>query len=119
MLNLDGLEMCVTSTAENGVVGLETRLRLTQRGSKVLGRYQGGSVMRGCLVGAVDGDRLAFRYLQLETPHAFHAGSSVCEIQRRPDGRVRLIEHFVWRTRTGSGTNVFDETPEGSSRRSD
>ena len=111
MLNLDGLEMYVSSTAESGVVGLATRLRLTQRGSRVVGKYQGGSVLRGCLVGAVNGDRLTFRYLQLETPHAFHAGSSVCEIQERPDGRIRLIEHFVWRTRNGSGTNVFDETP--------
>jgi len=27
-----------------------------------------------------------------------------------------LLEHFTWRTREGSGTNVFDETdaaPEG------
>jgi hypothetical protein len=110
-MNLDGLEMYVSATAENGVVGSDTRLRLAQRGSTVFGRYAGGSVLRGCLIGTLDGDRLAFRYLQLEVPHAFHGGSSVCEVQRRADGRIRLVEHFVWRTRRGSGTNVFDEVP--------
>jgi hypothetical protein len=33
----------------------------------------------------------------------------VCEVQYRPEGGVRIVERFVWRTRNGSGTNVFDE----------
>lgn len=28
---------------------------------------------------------------------------------RLRDGRVRILEHFEWTTRTGRGTNVFDE----------
>jgi hypothetical protein len=34
MIDLDGLEMCVSSTATNGVVGSDTRLRFTQRGRR-------------------------------------------------------------------------------------
>jgi hypothetical protein len=108
-VSLDGLEMFVSSTAAEGVVSSDTRLRLAQKGARVLGRYQGGNVVRGCLVGRLAGDRLTFRYLQVERPGALHGGRSECEVLRRPDGRVRILEHFVWRTRTGSGTNVFDE----------
>ena|SRR5215813_830202 len=108
-MNLDGLELYVSSTDQRGVVGSDTRLRLTQKGSGVLGRYAGGSVLRGCLVGTIDGDRLSFRYLQLETSAVFHGGSSVCDVLRLPNGCIRLVEHFEWRTRSGSGTNVFDE----------
>jgi hypothetical protein len=33
----------------------------------------------------------------------------VCEVLYQADGRARIVEQFTWRTREGSGTNVFDE----------
>ncbi|HJS59901.1 MAG TPA: hypothetical protein VKA01_17470 [Vicinamibacteria bacterium] len=51
-----------------------------------------------------------FRYTQVEASGAIHGGSSTCDVTKRPNGRIRLLEHFTWRTREGSGTNVFDET---------
>jgi len=27
------------------------------------------------------------------------------------DGRIRLLEHFQWESREGSGTNTFEEVP--------
>ena len=108
-MNLDGLVMYVSSSAEQGVVGSDTRLHLVQKGSRVLARYRGGAVERGCLVGRVTGASLVFRYVQREASGELHAGRSVCELTRRDDGRVRLLEHFEWSTRDGGGTNVFDE----------
>ena len=108
-MSLDGLVMHVTSTAEQGVVGSDTRLYLSQKGSRILGRYAGGAVVRGCLVGRVAGSELVFRYAQVEASGEIHGGSSVCEVLRRDDGHTRIIEHFTWRTRLGAGTNVFDE----------
>jgi hypothetical protein len=113
-VNLDGLAMSVSSTAEQGVVGTDTRLHLRQWGSRVLGRYSGGRVQRGCLVGRIGGSRLTFRYAQVEASGEIHGGSSVCDCLLRDDGRVRILEHFTWRTRDGSGTNVFDELPDGT-----
>lgn len=110
-MNLDGVVMGVTSTARQGVVGSETRLRFRQKGSRVRARYAGGRVVRGCLVGRLDGSSLRFRYLQVEESGAMHGGSSLCEVIRLGDGRTRIVEHFTWRTRDGSGTNVFDELP--------
>ena len=108
-MNLDGMRMYVRSTAPGGVVSSETRLHFVQKRARVLGRYQGGAVTRGCLVGSLSGPELVFRYAQREATGEIHAGRSVCEVDRLPDGRVRIVEHFAWSTRAGSGTNVFDE----------
>jgi hypothetical protein len=108
-MNLDGRLMYVSSTAQQGVVGSDTRISFAQRGSRVLGRYRGGSVDRGCLVGTVTGATFLFRYVQLEASGELHAGRSACELRRLEDGRIRVFEHFRWSTRDGEGTNVFDE----------
>jgi hypothetical protein len=108
-MNLDGLCLEVSATAAQGVVGAGTCLRLVQQGTRVLGRYQGGRIARGCLVGNVSRRMLAFRYVQREASGELHAGRSTCDVIRRGDGRMRIVEHFRWDTREGTGTNVFDE----------
>jgi hypothetical protein len=108
-MNLDRVVMYVSSTAEQGVVGAGTRLRFTQKGSRVMGRYSGGAISRGCLVGTLSGSQLVFRYAQVEASGEIHGGRSVCEVERRPDHRIRIVEHFAWSTRAGCGTNVFEE----------
>lgn len=108
-MNLDGRVMSVSTTASQGVVDSSTLLRLRQNGDRIFGRYGGGSVRRGYLVGEIEGHRLAFRYAQVEDSGEIHGGSSVCDVLCLADGRARILEHFAWRTREGSGTNVFDE----------
>ena len=109
MIDLDGRHMYVSSTGAAGVVGADTRLDFVQRGSRVAARYGGGRVERGWLVGALSGTGLTFRYVQRETSGHMHGGHSVCTVRRLADGRIRIMERFTWTTRTGSGTNVFDE----------
>lgn len=101
--------MFVSRTAEVGVVSQETRLDFSQRGSRVWARYSGGKVRRGWLVGRWVAEALHFRYAQCEDSHEIHAGHSVCNLERLPDGRLRLFEHFDWKTRASSGLNIFDE----------
>jgi hypothetical protein len=109
MVNLDRVTMFVSSTASNGVVSGETCLDFSQRGERVWARYAGGTVSRGWLVGRWIADSLRFRYAQIESSGAIHAGRSECDVQHLSDGRLRLIEHFAWSTRSGSGINVFEE----------
>lgn len=109
MIDLNGLTMFVSATAANGVVDSGTRLHFLHRGNRIAARYAGGNVQRGWLVGRWIGDQVTFRYAQREGETAIHGGRSVCEVQRLADGRIRIIEHFTWTTRVGSGTNVFDE----------
>ncbi len=121
--DLDNVVMRVTATAANGVVDANTSVSFRQRGSRVVGRYCGGRVRRGWLVGAISGSRLTFRYAQAESTGAIaggesviagggsviHAGRSACEIEALADGRLRLLEHFRWSTRAGGGTNIFEQ----------
>jgi hypothetical protein len=111
MINLDKRTMFVSSTASTGIVSGDTRLHFTQRGERVFARYQGGAVTHGYLAGRCVGNTLRFRYVQREAGSAIHGGESVCEVQQLADGRLRVIEHFVWSTRPGAGTNIFDELP--------
>jgi hypothetical protein len=108
LVDLDGLTMYVSSTDAIGVVGGDTRLEFRQKGERVWARYSGGKVSRGWLAGRWVSGRLCFRYAQVEDGR-IQAGSSSCEPQCSSNGSVRLIEHFTWRTRAGSGVNVFDE----------
>ena len=100
--------MFVSGTASNGVVDSRTQLQFSQRGGRVIARYAGGTIQRGVLAGRWTGGRLAFRYAQRENDGAIHAGSSVCDVVEY-QGRTRIVEHFTWKTRVGSGVNVFDE----------
>ena len=110
-INLDGAVMYVSSTDDRGVVDAKTRLHFTQKGSRVFARYGGGSVTRGCLVGTLSGSKLVFRFTQLEDSGQIHGGRSICEVQGVSRTRLRVLEHFTftWSTRSGSGTNIFDE----------
>jgi Family of unknown function (DUF6196) len=108
-MNLDGLSFQVCVTASVGVVSAETRLRLVQRGSRVFGRYEGGSILNGCLVGQVSGNMLTFRYAQRERDSSIHGGRSDCVLEVLRDGRLRMHEHFTWSTREGTGTNIFEQ----------
>jgi hypothetical protein len=104
--------MSVSSTAATGVVNSETRLHFFQKGPRVFARYAGGGVERGRLVGSLSESELVFHYVQREASGALHGGQSICEVSRLPGGRLRIVEHFTWGTRVGSGTNVFDEIIE-------
>ena len=108
-MNLDGLSFRVCATASVGVVSAQTRLHLTQRGSRIFGRYAGGSIARGCLVGEVSGHALAFRYTQREREGGIHGGRSSCVLEVLHDGSLRIHEHFTWTTREGAGTNIFEQ----------
>lgn len=113
-MKLDGLCFQVCTTASVGIVSAQTRLRLTQRGSRIFGRYEGGSIVRGCLVGQFTDHALIFRYTQHERAGGIHGGYSSCVLETLRDGRLRIHEHFTWRTREGSGTNVFEQVSSGT-----
>lgn len=108
-ISLDGIQMRVVSTAEGGEVNTETLFSFAQDGSVVSARYAGGRVRLGYLVGTNSADGLSFRYAQVDRDNRLDGGYSVCELSRMADGRIRLLEHFRWESREGTGTNVFEE----------
>jgi hypothetical protein len=108
-INLDGAVMYVSSTDDRGVVDVKTRLYFTQKESRVFARYAGGSIRRGFLVGTLSGSGLVFRYAQVEDSGQIHGGRSICQVEYSEQAGFRVIEHFTWSTRSGRGTNIFEE----------
>ena len=75
----------------------------------VSARYAGGKVRLGFLVGTIAGLTLKFRYVQIDIRERIDGGLSTCPLDRTENGRIRLVEHFQWESREGSGTNIFEE----------
>ena len=107
--SLNGIRMRAVATAEKGVVSAETVVEFAQEGPVVWARYAGGKIRLGYLVGLISDVSLRFRFVQLDDAGRIDGGHSDCEIVRPGGGRLRLIEHFNWDSREGSGTNVFEE----------
>lgn len=110
--SFEGVRMHVTQTDPNGVVNADTYFDFSQHEDVVEARYAGGGVQVGYLVGVLNDHTLTFRYAQLDQSGQLDGGASTGEVQRLPDGRLQLIEHFEWASRDGVGTNVFEEIRE-------
>jgi hypothetical protein len=100
-VNLNGIKMNVVHTDTVGVVGQETIFEFTQSSDVITAHYKGGDIVVGHLVGVLTGESLTFKFVQMESGNILSAGESNCDIESLPDGRLRLIEHFV-----------FEELPE-------
>jgi len=106
--NLDARRMIATQTAPGGVINRETRFTFSQNGQTVEARYAGGRVKLGQLVGRIDRDTFEFRYAQLHEDDTLHGGHSRCQLQREPNGKIRIVEHYEW-ANGQTGTNVIEE----------
>lgn len=72
--------------------------------------YFGGKVKMGKLIGLLEGDRIRFRYVQVNENGEFHAGHSVDRIETTADGKIRLIDEWEWETKTGKGFCILEES---------
>ena len=109
-ISLDKIKMNVVNTAENGVVNRDTVFSFTQTENIVTAEYAGGRISKGFLVGICDGSLLTFSFCQLQTDGSLDSGLSSCGIETKENGKLRLTEHFEWKTRPGEkGINIFEE----------
>ena len=108
--DLDNIRMNVIQTAPNGVVNQDTIFNFTQEGNLVHATYSGGKIIRGFLVGKLNGDMLHFSYCQIQADHRLDNGVSKCKLSKNPTGKIVLTEHFEWNSREGeSGINIFEQ----------
>lgn len=105
-VSLDGVQMKVKQTGASGEIGEGTRFTFRQDGSLVLGRYAGGAIEDGMLVGSIDGSSLIFIYGQRNASHRIDMGVSHCQIRTTRAG-LEITEEFQWLTRSASGTNTL------------
>jgi hypothetical protein len=93
-----------------GEVGTETIFSYAEDDTgEVWASYRGGGIRRGFLVGRRAGDRVEFRYVQLNDANETSSGHCVSTVSTLPDGRLRLDETWEWESRPGSGTSAVEE----------
>lgn len=113
-IDMDGRVLRAVSNDTGGTVSDATTFRFEQEKGLVQARYEGGEIRRGFLVGRSDGEVLDFRYTHLTAAGETATGHSTDEIERLPDGRVRLHEEWSWDSKEGSGTSVLKEIEDGT-----
>lgn len=101
--------MRVVSTSDVGEIDADTLFEFGQAGSMISARYAGGKIRLGFLIGMFVADEVTFRYCQINREGRIDGGRSTCQLQRTESGRIRMLEHFEWDSRKGSGTNVLQE----------
>lgn len=106
---LDGLVLAPVADQAPGQVGTRTRFTYREQDGEISAEYTGGDVVRGYLVGTREGDRLDFRYVQLDRDGTTSSGHCVSTVVELSDGRVRLEEQWEWESRAGSGTSVVEQ----------
>jgi len=107
--SLDGRRFRVAEMVEGGEAGAATVFEYHERGDLVWARYEGGAVRLGFLVGTRAGDRIDFRYSQLNEDGETSNGHCTSQITALPDGRLRLTEDWTWESRPGAGTSAIEE----------
>jgi len=107
--SLDGRFFSPAAKGAEAEASPETTFEYHERDGLIWARYQGGAVRLGFLVGTREGDRLDFRYAQVNESGETASGHCATVVSTLPDGRVRLDETWEWESKPGSGTNVTEE----------
>jgi hypothetical protein len=107
--SLDEKRFRVSEMASEGEAGAATVFEYHEGDGVVWARYEGGAVRLGFLVGIRDGDRLEFRYSQLNESGETSSGRCSTAISLLPDGRLRLDEEWAWETKPGAGRSAAEE----------
>ena len=109
-VSLDGLIFgSADEKPEAGEATAETVFEYHEEDGVVWARYEGGPVRLGFLVGKRDGDRLDFRYSQLNEEGETSNGRCSTRLSVLPDGRVRLDQDWAWESRPGAGRDAIEE----------
>lgn len=87
----------------------ETVFSFKQTGNAVHADYFGGRIRVGKFIGLIEGDKIRFRYIQINEHNEFHVGQSIGRIERTHDGKIRLIDEWEWDARLGRGRCVLEE----------
>ena len=109
-VSIDGLTFGgADDVPEAGEATAETVFEYHEDDGVIWARYEGGPVRLGFLVGTRDGDRLDFRYSQLNDKGETSNGRCSTTVAVLSDGRVRLDQDWAWESRPGSGQDAIEQ----------
>jgi hypothetical protein len=109
-ISIDGLTFGgADEKPEAGEATAETVFEYHESDGVIWARYEGGPVRLGFLVGTRDGDKLEFRYSQVNDKGETSNGRCSSTVSVLSDGRVRLDQDWAWESRPGAGQDAIEE----------
>lgn len=95
--NLEGKIFASMLNTDNGEVGEDTLFHYHQNDSVIWAEYEGGSIVRGHIIGKViDNGKLDMRYHHINTDGDFMIGACISTPQQLSDGRLKFHEEWQW-----------------------
>ena len=111
MINYNNKIFRPISNTENGETTSETVFIYIQNGNILTSEYSGGKIIKGHLIGLVDGNgKIEMRYHQVNNNGEFMTGvcKSIPEILS--NGKIRLHENWEWTSGDKSkGQSIIEE----------
>ncbi|MEL6559535.1 MAG: hypothetical protein AAFQ94_15195 [Bacteroidota bacterium] len=87
----------VTAENKNGLSSNETIFHYFQDGSTITGKYKGGSIVSGLIIGKqTDESKIELLYQCLTTDGELKAGESKGTVSQMPDGKLKLEFDWNW-----------------------
>lgn len=95
-MNLDGKKF-VTTENKSGLSSDKTIFHYFQSGTKITGKYKGGSILEGLLIGKQTKDsQIELLYQCLTTEGELKAGKSKGTISKTHNGKLKLQFDWNW-----------------------
>lgn len=104
-----------TENSENGEVSDQTLFHYFQKDQVLRGKYDGGNILEGQLLGKVLPDgQLQFYYHHILVSGECQAGYCESRPEIRPSGKIRLYESWQWLSGDQSrGLSTLEEVDKG------
>ncbi|MGD1894256.1 MAG: n-acetylglutamate synthase [Cyclobacteriaceae bacterium] len=111
MINYHNKVFRSLSNSESGEVNEETRFYYQQSGRIVTATYEGGAILQGQLIAAVDETgTLDMRYQHVNNKGELMTGKCVSTPEVLDNGKLRLHDRWQWTSGDhSSGTSVVEE----------
>ena len=111
MINYHNKLFKPVSQTENGQVDENTIFHYEQYDRYICGKYKGGSIRIGMLIGEVRPDgKLSFDYSHYDNLGEYRSGHCVSYPERLPNGKIRLREKWQWTAGDkGNGESIIEE----------
>ncbi len=111
MINYNNKKFRPVSNTENGETSGETLFCYQQDGPILTAEYTGGKIIKGHLIGLVDGaGNIEMRYHQVNDQGELMTGICASKPEILANGKIRLHEQWEWTCKDGSkGNSIIEE----------
>lgn len=107
-VNLDGKYFTSIENSESGEVDNSTIFFYHQKNDIIWAEYQGGSIIKGSLVGKIDSNKLTFTYQHINTERQIKTGNCFSSLEILENRKYKIYESWQWSTGE-SGKSIIME----------